>query len=898
MEEFSDHLELSFDIVIIGGGPSAAGLLHGLLMRLLKQSHTRENDRNADETIDVGRDKMDDGSSVLSNVRIAILERGSNSAYWDDYNNFSRASRFRKDEQNFGDATNSVHNIDNRRCATDFIRINQQIKFSHPHPSSYSLQNWFIAAHYTSHPTSLLIPETVPPSPTLLHTTVPQTHLHNRILDVPTGVGWGGSTNIHAGLVMAPDFGRENRDQNMGDNRDENGSGDFQNWPGRWKGGQCIKKAVKKILRHLEENGFLNSASSEKNNDVRCKYSASCLGVVIGSGDSSDDVGQEGGGNIPHWKSYLRVCSGGKTFPREQAMEWEKGFQQAVTSSTISTSNEDVISVEARKFSREEKNGNGSQHGVEESSMPTKRVNYFTALIEPLIKNYPELRSYVTFLSGMQAERVLIDSGCDGCDCQNFSTAGNELSSSRSGDSEGMKEYVNGQEGRKQDTPRTKGHSYKVEPEHDAFSRCRRPRAWAVECLFKESSMLGLSDRRNMPNSIHTNKASTSNSCPNHHRILIRSKHEIIVCAGAIGSPALLLASGIGHEDDLRDAQIFPWYEQRTCPIHVRQIYRHLPVGHNLRDHILLPRPFLTPRQNKDATSINSIHGWWMLDIPIIGQSNSTTHQEHGSAKIQLQLADGILMDSMIPHFASAAIRRKWILPFWNYEVPFDWIYNIYCVLRYLFQAVFVVCPIISPGFREWIRHHSASINICLLNPKSVGKVTIFPKRKLSLQYSQSYKRIIGTHKSIPPPTRLSECQMAIDPGYLSNPKDVDALWAGWNASTQIERRWYGGCIGIHCGKTVEWFSNYAAEFVNPYYHWCGTCSMGEGTKVNIQTRSVDSINSFVVDEKLRVQAIGGLRICDASIFPDCISAPTALTCAGVGLVASQIIFDDFMTSK
>ena len=96
-----------------------------------------------------------------------------------------------------------------------------------------------------------------------------------------------------------------------------------------------------------------------------------------------------------------------------------------------------------------------------------------------------------------------------------------------------------------------------------------------------------------------------------------------------------------------------------------------------------------------------------------------------------------------------------------------------------------------------------------------------------------------------------------------------------------------------------SWFSVYVAEFANPFYHWCGSCAMGEEVadgsdatgKQGSKTTGRDG-SSFVVDERLCVRGNAGLRICDASVFPACISAPTALTCAALGYAASAFILD------
>jgi len=48
---------------------------------------------------------------------------------------------------------------------------------------------------------------------------------------------------------------------------------------------------------------------------------------------------------------------------------------------------------------------------------------------------------------------------------------------------------------------------------------------------------------------------------------------------------------------------------------------------------------------------------------------------------------------------------------------------------------------------------------------------------------------------------------------------------------------------------------NYARQFGNTIYHPVGTCRMGRGP-------------SAVVDERLRVHGITGLRVIDASVMP------------------------------
>ncbi len=79
--------------------------------------------------------------------------------------------------------------------------------------------------------------------------------------------------------------------------------------------------------------------------------------------------------------------------------------------------------------------------------------------------------------------------------------------------------------------------------------------------------------------------------------VVLRARHEVIVAAGAFGSPAILLRSGIGPEDELRAHAI--------APRHV------LPgVGQNLQDHLDHVLSFRSLR--RDVVGLNP-RGLWRL---------------------------------------------------------------------------------------------------------------------------------------------------------------------------------------------------------------------------------------------------------------------------------------------
>jgi choline dehydrogenase len=61
-------------------------------------------------------------------------------------------------------------------------------------------------------------------------------------------------------------------------------------------------------------------------------------------------------------------------------------------------------------------------------------------------------------------------------------------------------------------------------------------------------------------------------------------------------------------------------------------------------------------------------------------------------------------------------------------------------------------------------------------------------------------------------------------------------------------------------------------KFVTPQWHACGTARMGHADDTEA-----------VVDQRLRVHGMDGLRVVDASVMPSIPSAPMNLTCIMLG---------------
>lgn len=132
----------------------------------------------------------------------------------------------------------------------------------------------------------------------------------------------------------------------------------------------------------------------------------------------------------------------------------------------------------------------------------------------------------------------------------------------------------------------------------------------------------------------------------------------------------------------------------------------------------------------------------------------------------------------------------------------------------------------------------------------------------------------------------------AIHPNYLSVKTDCDTVVAGVNIARGIaghapltekiseEYRPPASLPMDDYEKTLDWARNNTASI----YHPTGTCKMG-------------SDKNSVVDERLRVHGLAGLRIADCSIMPEIVSGNTNAPAIMIGEKASDMILEDNHTA-
>lgn len=267
----------------------------------------------------------------------------------------------------------------------------------------------------------------------------------------------------------------------------------------------------------------------------------------------------------------------------------------------------------------------------------------------------------------------------------------------------------------------------------------------------------------------------------------VRAQQEIILCAGTIGSPNILMRSGIGPADHLSDRGI--------------KVQHNLPsVGENLHEHpaIQISVASKTPisrLRNKAARMTKYVFDWiW-----------------HGSGVFSTAAYEAI-------SFVKTSTSKSHP----DIQMHFS---------PYAFERT-------HKGVR--IRaDDSFLVQVNLSYPKSRGRIRLEDE----------------VNHFIP----------AVEAPMFQHPDDLDSLKRGVKAVYALCKqkallRHFDGYVDLQ-GEDVsdESFTQEVLTNAVPAYHPAGTCRMGTDEQ-------------SVVDPRLRVNGINGLRIADASIIPTPIS--------------------------
>ena len=275
------------------------------------------------------------------------------------------------------------------------------------------------------------------------------------------------------------------------------------------------------------------------------------------------------------------------------------------------------------------------------------------------------------------------------------------------------------------------------------------------------------------------------------HRQRLHAAREVLLCAGALQSPQVLMLSGIGPADELARHGI-------------AQVHDLPGVGRHLHDH-----PDVV--QVVDAPHLKDLFGLSFAGVMRVLQGIfEWRRQRSGMLTTNYAEAGGFIKsrpDEPTPDL----------------------------------QLHFVIGKLVDHG-RKTVFGHGYSCHVCLLRPKSRGRVTLASADPLAAPL--------------------------IDPNFLAERDDVDRLVLGFKLMRSILRQpVLAGYTGRELdasarAQTDAQIEDFIRNFGDTIYHPVGTCRMGSGP--------LD-----VVDAQLRVRGLHGLRVVDASIMPRIVSGNT-----------------------
>ena len=302
---------------------------------------------------------------------------------------------------------------------------------------------------------------------------------------------------------------------------------------------------------------------------------------------------------------------------------------------------------------------------------------------------------------------------------------------------------------------------------------------------------------------IKNNKAVGVFLIRNSRKYFIKARKEIILSAGAISSPQILMLSGIGPKEHLESLGI--------------NVKANLPVGKNLQDHQMVM--MFSKIDFPYGLTENLLTNWW----------TKFKYSVFGTGPLAKSSLDGSGF-----FYADKTRRGKS-----NVDIQFIFISTLPHKNYFNFKDEVV---------REQMAKHPNDYGfitvVSITHPKSRGSITL--KSNDPFDYP------------------------AIDPQYLTDKRDIKEYIAAlriWEKfietptmqglGAKIEHAKISFC-SQHKFRSDAFWECVTRHLALTVYHHCGTCKMG-----------AEEDPTAVVDPQGRVKGIQGLRVVDASIFPN-----------------------------
>ncbi|PWY98330.1 FAD/NAD(P)-binding domain-containing protein [Testicularia cyperi] len=320
-------------------------------------------------------------------------------------------------------------------------------------------------------------------------------------------------------------------------------------------------------------------------------------------------------------------------------------------------------------------------------------------------------------------------------------------------------------------------------------------------------------------------------------RVHVTARREVILSAGAIGSPQILQLSGFGCKELLEKNNV--------------TVVKELPgVGQNLQDHLagsvtFAPAEGLTmpaaSNMTKKASFVDSSVAYVTLE-KLYG-ANETANFLSRAKQFS---ADYIKSATNVPE----AVRRGW-------------------AKQYKFLLEDLLAPESKHGFTG-----TAKGALEMLLGLSTGTM-IQIESALQAPFSRGWVEIASNDPFQPP---------VINPNYLQHKSDVELLRSGFQLARKIgttaplaTTAASETAPGTAVTSDEDW-DKYIASVVQTEYHPSSTCSMQEED------------DGGVVDSDLIVYGTSNVRVVDASVVPISLSSHLMSTVYAIAEIAADLI--------
>lgn len=294
----------------------------------------------------------------------------------------------------------------------------------------------------------------------------------------------------------------------------------------------------------------------------------------------------------------------------------------------------------------------------------------------------------------------------------------------------------------------------------------------------------------------------------NGKQVNVRARKEVIISAGAINSPKLLMLSGIGPKEHLKSLNI--------------KVVKDLPVGQNFQDHVPIPiyiqmekSNVPVPPRNPNIYPFTTVTGFVALN----------KSQKFPDYEVQMYI---------LPHDSDLSMQY----------LAYDFKYK----------------PDVSEKVGEICKGRNVSFALVMdLHPKSRGQILLRSKnpKHPPLIYTGYFSEKSDIENTI---AYVKDYLRVLNTEYF---KSVNAVLVDLTD---------GRCSGFEYDSTDYWRC-YSLCVMNSAFDYIGTCALGT-----------------VVDSKLRVKGVRGLRVADASIIPLGLSSNVHAPAMMIGEKVSDMI--------